>query len=627
MLTGSTPIGDAAEGKIEMLEKLGEFRTPVPKTPSQFLAKLDDSGAAIAQTRSTGTSKLTQILKGDLDWIVTRSLSAEPSRRYETASALRDDIQRFLDGEPVVARPPSKRYQLSKFVSRNLGFVTLSGLSAGLLIVGLLSTSWLALSLKKANKHAIEQKELAVRKSKQFEQQKNEANEAREIATDSAKRSSDILSLVVTAFGSANPEKGGKANIPARVVLNELSEKVVDSELDDKGKAEIYRTLFDTFNGLGLFDSAVEAAKQEIVIRKRASGELARETLTANHNLAMMLRKTGKAQQSVELHELVLQQRKDQFGDLDPDVLMSMNNLVMAYHFTGRRNEALALQERTLLLRQQVLGDEHPDTILSMNNLGVMIKRDGQLKRAEQLLSRTLQLRKKILGAEHAFTLNTANNLANVYSALGKVEKARQLQEKVLEVRIRIDGELHPRTQSARSNLCDSYLRLEMPEKAIPLLEAATRLDTKNYSGGVPGVAWHDLSRSYSYFQLDSNPDKVAEFFQKIDAIPDLKIEMWRTHDIEIRKAINTFTKLERPDSADIKIACDSLGSSLEGLRTFDAENKTHRDGVQIKRTIYQATTWLIRLSKKLGDEAKVAEWQAQLDLLTPVPSSPESSN
>ena len=134
LLTGSTPIGDAAEGKIEMLEKLGEFRTLVPKTPSQFLAKLDDSGAAIAQARRTGTSKLTQILKGDLDWIVTRSLSAEPSRRYETASALRDDIQRFLDGEPVLARPPSVTYRTTKFLKRNWGPVTASTLVLGILL-------------------------------------------------------------------------------------------------------------------------------------------------------------------------------------------------------------------------------------------------------------------------------------------------------------------------------------------------------------------------------------------------------------------------------------------------------------------------------------------------------------
>src|SRR5438093_1114598 len=58
-------------------------------------------------------------VRGDLDWIVMKCLEKDRARRYETANGLAADLQRHLDNEPVVARPPSSFYRLQKMVRRN----------------------------------------------------------------------------------------------------------------------------------------------------------------------------------------------------------------------------------------------------------------------------------------------------------------------------------------------------------------------------------------------------------------------------------------------------------------------------------------------------------------------------
>jgi hypothetical protein len=74
---------------------------------------------------------------GDLDWIVMKAMAKERQRRYDTANGLGVDVQRFLDDEPVLARPPSRGYQLAKLVRRNKVLFAGSGVAVLGLVAGL----------------------------------------------------------------------------------------------------------------------------------------------------------------------------------------------------------------------------------------------------------------------------------------------------------------------------------------------------------------------------------------------------------------------------------------------------------------------------------------------------------
>src|SRR4029077_1718565 len=90
----------------------------------------------IAVHQQTHAPKLIRTVQGDLDWIVMKCLEKERTRRYESASGLADDIQRHLNNEPVLARPPSTVYRFQKLVRRNKGAFAAIGAGAVMLIVG-----------------------------------------------------------------------------------------------------------------------------------------------------------------------------------------------------------------------------------------------------------------------------------------------------------------------------------------------------------------------------------------------------------------------------------------------------------------------------------------------------------
>ena len=113
----------------------------MPSLPSRKLSTLGEKATTAAQCRRTNPAKLTQLLGGELDWIVMKSLEKERDRRYESASSFAADVERFLNDEAVEACPPSTTYRLRKFVRRNRGPVLAIASLLLVLCLGLGGTS------------------------------------------------------------------------------------------------------------------------------------------------------------------------------------------------------------------------------------------------------------------------------------------------------------------------------------------------------------------------------------------------------------------------------------------------------------------------------------------------------
>jgi serine/threonine protein kinase/Flp pilus assembly protein TadD len=118
LLTGSPPFTTKDLEKAGMLEMLRVIREREPSKPSTKLSTAEGL-PTLAANRGTEPTKLTKLLRGELDWIVMKALEKDRSRRYETANGFAMDVQRYLADEPVLACPPSAGYRLRKFVRRN----------------------------------------------------------------------------------------------------------------------------------------------------------------------------------------------------------------------------------------------------------------------------------------------------------------------------------------------------------------------------------------------------------------------------------------------------------------------------------------------------------------------------
>jgi serine/threonine protein kinase len=120
LLTGRQPFDQKELLQAGLIEMRQTLREREPLRPSNRIAGLPaDELTQTAVHRRVEPTELRLVLKGDLDWIVMRALEKDRDRRYQTVNALAMDVQRYLNNEPVLARPPSRRYRFQKLVRRN----------------------------------------------------------------------------------------------------------------------------------------------------------------------------------------------------------------------------------------------------------------------------------------------------------------------------------------------------------------------------------------------------------------------------------------------------------------------------------------------------------------------------
>ena len=123
LLTGTTPLAAERLRMAGYAEMQRIIREEDPPKPSTRLSGTGDRLTTIAKQRSVTPDRLHKLIFGDLDWIVMKALEKDRTRRYDAATSLSADLKRYLNDEPVEARPPSRAYRLTKFIRRNKGAV------------------------------------------------------------------------------------------------------------------------------------------------------------------------------------------------------------------------------------------------------------------------------------------------------------------------------------------------------------------------------------------------------------------------------------------------------------------------------------------------------------------------
>jgi serine/threonine protein kinase/WD40 repeat protein len=142
LLTGTTPF-DRERLRTASFDELRRIvREEEPPRPSRRISTLlGETLTTVSARRQTDPKRLSQVFKGELDWIVMKALEKDRNRRYETASAFAADVQRYLQDEPVQACPPSAGYRLRKFVRRYRGPVLAALLLVLILVSGIIGTT------------------------------------------------------------------------------------------------------------------------------------------------------------------------------------------------------------------------------------------------------------------------------------------------------------------------------------------------------------------------------------------------------------------------------------------------------------------------------------------------------
>jgi len=156
LLTGVTPFDGEKLREAGYSEMQRIIREDDPDKPSTKLSTMGEALTDVAKHRRVAPEALRKLIRGDLDWIVMKTLEKDRTRRYETASELASDIERHLANEIVLAGPPSTSYRLRKFVRRNrVAVMTGLLIAAVLLAAALISSIYAREAAIKANEAEI----------------------------------------------------------------------------------------------------------------------------------------------------------------------------------------------------------------------------------------------------------------------------------------------------------------------------------------------------------------------------------------------------------------------------------------------------------------------------------------
>ena len=199
LLAGSTPIDKEMLKEHALLKVLEMIREQEPPRPSLRVSTAGDQIQTIGEHRQIQPLKLQQILRGDLDWIVMKAIEKDCSRRYETASGLADDIERYLRGDAIEARPPSTAYRLSKFISKNRRLAAMAAAVFLLLAAGVVGTSIGLFRAQAAREIADRKTEIANQKTDELAVEKERADLEKTHAQQSAKQARDAELAAVEA--------------------------------------------------------------------------------------------------------------------------------------------------------------------------------------------------------------------------------------------------------------------------------------------------------------------------------------------------------------------------------------------------------------------------------------------
>ncbi len=544
LLTGTTPFDRQRMSQVSCDEFRRIVREEDPPRPSTRLSTIHAARTTLAEKHHTDPRRLSHEIRGELDWIVMKSLEKDRTRRYESANELVKDIQRYLDDEPVEACPPSTAYRLKKFLRRNRT-VALATAAVGLtLILGAGAAGRQAYRATKAEKVAEEQLQIAVEQKRLAKQQAELARKQKKLAEEAGRRERDlrteaeqqrdlaqkatqeaeiareqaeaVTGFLVEAFRSPDPGRDGRTITVAEMLEQALTSIEHRFAHDPVLHAKLLGPIAETFYGLGLTDKATPLAEKAHALLRESLGEDHPETLNRASDVAECYRIAGRVEEALTLFQQTLKRQQAVLPAHHADTLITMHNMAGALQSLGRLDEALQLYEKTLELTKTHLGPDNPLTLVTMSGLAGNHACLGQADKALTLWEQTFRLMRASLGPDNPKTLGIMLNLATAYEIAERSDEALALRKEAVERMKASLGTNHPKTLQNMHNLGATYGRMGKPTQALPLLEETLQAEKALFGPDHPNVLRTMNSLAVAYGNAGRLDDAVALLEQTV---------------------------------------------------------------------------------------------------------------
>ncbi len=350
----------------------------------------------------------------DLDAIVARAIRKEPAARYESVEAFARDVQRYLDGFPVVARQGDRRYRLRKFVQRHR-----FGVSAGVVFAVTVIGFGASLAVFAAR-----------------------AAQERDVAQAERLRAERVSGFLASLFASADPREARGATITARDLLDQGSRRLLaDESLLPAAKAKLLETMGQAYQQLGLLDQSSELYERQLEIERTVSGPGSESTLGLLRHVAEIQRLRGRYDVArARLIESVEGLRRN-FPE-SHELAHALNNLALLESDTGSVAKALGYQQEAVAIASPI-PSQQTEVLTMRANFADLLQETGGFAKAEAEASDVIARRTRLLGADHPFTIRQTGRYARMLLRNGGYAEARRLLDNALPLGRRVWGERH----------------------------------------------------------------------------------------------------------------------------------------------------------------------------------------
>jgi serine/threonine-protein kinase len=353
-------------------------------------------------------------LEGDLDTIILKALSKEPARRYDAAARLAADLQRYLDGRPVLARADTLRYRVGKFVRRHRLSVAAATLLILSLVGGLAAVSWQA----------------AV------------ASGQRDRAEDAQRQAEEVSTFLIGLFEALDPRESGSDTLAARALLRRGIARVEELAGQPAVQARMLDALGRVHLLLGRYEEAERLIGRAYATRRQVFGARHLETAQSYRSLALVHRAESRFREADSLHRLTLAVQIEELGEAAPALAETLLDMAYEDVALGRLDSAQIHSEQAVRIRQTSLGPSDPLVADALLILARTQWRNLEFAAAESTTKEAIQLRRSIFGPRHQQTAAAMVQLGDLYNVfLARPSEAESLYREALAIEVEALGE------------------------------------------------------------------------------------------------------------------------------------------------------------------------------------------
>ena len=427
ILTGHTPFEQETLRNAGFDEMRRMIREVDPPRPSARVSTLEAKAlSTVSDCRKVEPRILSQQLRGELDWIVMKALEKDRNRRYESATGLAADVQRYLDDEPVHACPPSRWYRFQKVLRKNKGPVIAVSLVFVALLAGIIGTT---IGLVDAQ-----------RERKKAEQAESATLAAYRASTD------DAIEQLIGSKPELGPHEKSYLEITA-TRWQTFADRPGDDERSQTIRGEGRHRVAKLWQNLGRNEEARTGYRTAVDIRQKLVEQFPdvqqyRQDLANSHNnLAIVLRTLGKPEESHAEYDAALVIQKnlvEQFPAVHAyreKLANSHGNLGILLQDGGKFDAASAEYQAALDIREKLVEQSPTEPVYRQhlandhNSLGNLLKERGQFEEARAKFQTASEILKRLVDQFPiipVYQQELAHSRGNLGIVLGLLEKPEE---------------------------------------------------------------------------------------------------------------------------------------------------------------------------------------------------------